>query len=332
MVITNENQVVYQGDGVTTAFPFTFRIIDWTDIKLLLLDSDGTETDITSDYYVDTENDTVHYPGYAPGAEPALSDRPPVLAEGQKLVIYRELPITQTKDLGDKWPFFSIELALDKLTMLIQDWKDILARCLKVRVSDAQDGFDATITPEPGMAIQFKRDGSGFECVEPPSEVLAECKEVLADTETVAEGARQSAESAALSAGNASASEQSAMQSAGSAAQAAGQAAQSLLTAQAEVDKVEGYLAAAKDVGLWDETETYQPGEAVMTTDGSTFRCINANVGNNPATSPQYWAAVSIAELKTFEYDRNGDLQPRMYPVPSYEWAIDANGDIMPAA
>ena len=87
MVITNVNQVVYQGDGVTTAFPFTFRIIDATDIKLLLLDSDGTETDITSDYFVDTENDTVHYPGYAPGAEPALSDRPPVLAEGQKLVI-----------------------------------------------------------------------------------------------------------------------------------------------------------------------------------------------------------------------------------------------------
>ena len=36
MVITNVNQVVYRGDGVTTAFPFTFRIIDATDIKLLL--------------------------------------------------------------------------------------------------------------------------------------------------------------------------------------------------------------------------------------------------------------------------------------------------------
>lgn len=121
MVITNVNQVVYQGDGVTTAFPFTLRIIDDTDIKLLLLDSDGSETDITSDFYVDTVNNTVHYPGYAPGAEPALSDRPPVLAEGQKLLIYRELPITQEKDLGDKWPFYVIELALDKLTMLIQD-------------------------------------------------------------------------------------------------------------------------------------------------------------------------------------------------------------------
>ena len=332
MVITDVNQVVYQGDGVTTAFPFTFRIIDATDIRLLLADADGTETDITSDYFIDTDASTVHYPGYAPGAEPPEAERPPVLQYGQKLFIYRSLPVSQEKDLGDKWPFYSIELALDKLTMLIQDWKDILARCLKVRVSDAQDGFDATITPEPGMAIQFKRDGTGFECVEPPSEVLAECKQVLADTEVVAEDARRSADGAASSAQNAFASEVTAEQSAEDAAQAAGQAAQSLLVAQAEVDKVEGYLAAAKDVGLWDETTTYQPGEAVMTEDGSVFRCINANVGNNPATSPQYWAPVSITKLETFEYDRNGDLQPRMHPVSSSQWTIDANGDIMPAA
>ena len=142
MVITNVNQVVYQGDGVTTAFPFTFRIIDNTDIKLLLLDSDGTETDITSDYYVDTVNNTVHYPGYASGAEPALSDRPPVLAEGQRLVIYRELPITQEKDLGDKWPFYVIELALDKLTMILQDITDTLFRCLKIPVSDSLKGVN----------------------------------------------------------------------------------------------------------------------------------------------------------------------------------------------
>lgn len=164
MVITNVNQVVYQGDGVTTAFPFTFRIIDATDIKLLLLDSDGTETDINSDYYVDTVNNTVHYPGYAPGAEPALSDRPPVLAEGQRLVIYREMPITQEKDLGDKWPFYVIELALDKLTMILQQVFDWWGRTLKVsQGKDITSDVDLTVPMEPGTVIKVNSDGNGFE-------------------------------------------------------------------------------------------------------------------------------------------------------------------------
>ena len=174
MVITNVNQVVYQGDGVTTAFPFTFRIIDDTDIKLLLLDSDGTETDITSDYFVDTENDTVHYPGYAPGAEPALSDRPPVLAEGQKLVIYRKLPITQEKDLGDKWPFYVIELGLDKLTMILQDIWDWLGRCLcvsKGRAYEAGDDFDPTVPLEADKVICGNANATGYEAREALMEV-----------------------------------------------------------------------------------------------------------------------------------------------------------------
>ena len=174
MVITNVNQVVYQGDGVTTAFPFTFRIIDATDIKLLLLDSDGTETDILSDYFVDTENDTVHYPGYAPGAEPALSDRPPVLAEGQKLVIYRKLPITQEKDLGDKWPFYVIELGLDKLTMILQDIWDWLGRCLYVskgQAYEAGDDFDPTVPLEADKVICGNANGTGFDAREAIMEV-----------------------------------------------------------------------------------------------------------------------------------------------------------------
>ena len=121
MVITTVNRVEYNGDGINKAWPYTFRIIDATDIKLILEQPDGTQSDITSDYYVDTVNETVYYPGYAPGAEPPLAEQPPVVAEGHKLIVYRSLPVTQEKNLGEVWPFYVIELALDKLTMLIQD-------------------------------------------------------------------------------------------------------------------------------------------------------------------------------------------------------------------
>ena len=70
MVITDVNQITYNGDGVTTAWPFTFPIIDYTDLRLTLINAAGARTDITSDYYVDMVNNTVYYPGYAPGAEP----------------------------------------------------------------------------------------------------------------------------------------------------------------------------------------------------------------------------------------------------------------------
>lgn len=163
MVISTVNQVVYNGDGVTTAWPFTFRIIEATDIKLLLIDADGTETDITSDYYVDTVNDTVYYPGYAPGAEPPAEDQPPKVQSGQKLVVYRELPITQEKDLGDKWPFHVIELGLDKLTMILQQifgWWD---RCLKVSVGQSVDNPDTVVPLEAGKVIVGNADGNGYE-------------------------------------------------------------------------------------------------------------------------------------------------------------------------
>lgn len=332
MVITDVNQVVYQGDGVNTAWPYTFRIIEASDLQLLLVDTDGSERAITQDFYVDTANATVHYPGYAPGAAPPEAQRPPVLQSGQKLFIYRSLPVTQEKDLGDKWPFFSIELALDKLTMLIQGWKDILARCLKVRVSDTQAGFDATITPVPGKAIQIKQNGTGFECVDSPSGVLAECKEVLADTEVVAEGARQSAESAAVSADSATSAAQAAADSATQAVQANNSAQGALIDADALLNATKGYISAATVDGFWDDATAYSAGDVVMTADGSTYRCIQDNTNKPPVTSPNYWAQVTNTELLTFEIDHNGDLMPLINPSASQNWDIDEDGDIMPSS
>ena len=133
MVNSTVNQVVYYGDGITTAWPYTFEIIDATDIRLTILESDGTKTDVTSNYYVDVVNSTVYYPGYAPGSEPPEEDQPPKLQSGQKIRVYRKIPVNQLADLGEKWPFTVIEKGLDKLTMLIQDtygWFESNLMCL----------------------------------------------------------------------------------------------------------------------------------------------------------------------------------------------------------
>ena len=120
MVISGVNTVTYSGDGINKAWPYTYPVTDEDEIKIQLNNADGTAVNITSDYYVDMVNSTVYYPGYAPGSEPPEADQPPKVQPGQKITVYRDIPITQEADLGEAWPFSVIEFGLDKLTMICQ--------------------------------------------------------------------------------------------------------------------------------------------------------------------------------------------------------------------
>ena len=125
----------YFGDGSTTQFPFSFPFIDASDIKVTIHDIDtGEETTLTSDYYVDTINSKVLYPGYPPGEAPPLSEQPGPLPVGQKLIVYRSTPISQLKDLGDKYPLPIIEEMVDKVTLILQELAEKLSRAVIVEI------------------------------------------------------------------------------------------------------------------------------------------------------------------------------------------------------
>lgn len=109
MLTDIENRITYSGNGNATEFAYQFKILDRTDIKVLLTDADGEEKLLTKDYYVDVEKNVVRYPGYAVGAEVPESERPAVLPTGWKLTIYREVPVTQETDLPDQYPFNQVE-------------------------------------------------------------------------------------------------------------------------------------------------------------------------------------------------------------------------------
>lgn len=95
--------------------------------------------------------------------------------------------------------------------------------------------------------------------------------------------------------------------------------------------QVQALIAASTVDSVWDSETAYEVGDCVMTSDGTTYRCIQDSTNNPPATSPGYWAAVMIVEAKTFEYDSNGDICPCISPVESANWGIDNNGDIYPS-
>ena len=181
MIGSSENRISYNGNGIATEFAYTFKILEKSDIKLLYVSADGTETLLTKDYYVDTEKSVVIYPGYAPGAEIPEAERPPILQEGERLIIYREVPITQQSQLDKHWPFNVIENGLDKLTIICQQIFDKANRSLYASESVSKE-FNSKVPIQAGKSFRISDDGLSLEVTEDPAKVIPTAKSLLSDT------------------------------------------------------------------------------------------------------------------------------------------------------
>ncbi|OOL15831.1 hypothetical protein BXQ27_32630, partial [Klebsiella aerogenes] len=104
----------YTGNGVTTSFPYTFRIFQKSDLMVQVADLNENITVLT----LDTDYTVTGAGGYSGGAVVLASP----LANGWQISISRDLPVTQETDLRNQGKFFAEvhEDAFDKLTMLIQ--------------------------------------------------------------------------------------------------------------------------------------------------------------------------------------------------------------------
>lgn len=233
MIAHVDNRITYNGNGNATEFAYQFKILDRTDIKVMLTDADGKEKLLTKDYYVDVEKNVVRYPGYAVGAEVPESERPPVLPTGWKLTIYREVPVTQETDLPDQYPFNQVEDIGDKLTMIAQQLTDVTGRSLKIGVSTSAD-IDTTIPWENGKSFRISDDGKTLELSEDPAKVLPLAQGVYAQTQAQAQSAAASATAAAKS-------EDSAFESAGVAGNSAQYASASAASAAENAELTSGY-------------------------------------------------------------------------------------------
>ena len=233
MIAHVDSRITYNGNGNATEFAYQFKILDRTDIKVLLTGADGKEKLLTKDYYVDVEKNVVRYPGYAVGAEVPESERPPVLPTGWKLTIYREVPVTQETDLPDQYPFNQVEDIGDKLTMIAQQLTDVTGRSLKIGVSTSAD-IDTTIPWENGKSFRISDDGKTLELSEDPAKVLPLAQGVYAQTQAQAQSAAASATAAAKS-------EDSAFESAGVAGNSAQYASLSAASAAENAELTSGY-------------------------------------------------------------------------------------------
>lgn len=115
----------YTGNGVTTSFPYTFRIFQKSDLVVQVVDLDENITELI----LDTDYTVTGAGGYT-GGNVVL---PSPLDNGYKISISRELPVTQETDLRNQGKFFAEvhEDAFDKLTMLIQQCFGFLRLALR---------------------------------------------------------------------------------------------------------------------------------------------------------------------------------------------------------
>ncbi|HFI9533501.1 TPA: hypothetical protein ACQ7WR_002151 [Escherichia coli] len=104
----------YTGNGVTTSFPYTFRIFKKTDLTVSVIDLSENITVLV----LDTDYTVTNAGGYNGGNVVLTSP----LGDGWQISIARELEPTQETDLRNQGKFFAEvhEDAFDKLTMLIQ--------------------------------------------------------------------------------------------------------------------------------------------------------------------------------------------------------------------
>ena len=166
---------IYIGNGVTTDFPITFQIGAEHPEYVIVYITDAAGVIKESDNFtVNLEKKIVTYP--------KSGDPLPV---GNKITVYRKLPLYQLLNLVNQGPFFAenIEAALDDITFMMQQLSENLNRTLSASVDIVN--FNASFPVKAGMGIRINDAGDGLELTEDPAKVLPLAKEILKQTEQV---------------------------------------------------------------------------------------------------------------------------------------------------
>ncbi len=182
----------FAGNGVTTSFPFTFKVFTKDDLQVtrtvvatgvqdvLVLDSDYSVT-----LNVDQDNNpggSIEYP--VAGA---------VLTATHTLSMLSDLPYTQETDISNAGSFLPqvIEDVFDRIVMLVQQVLEVTSRAIRFPVGDPSNAVLPSAVDRAGKAIVFDADGLMVMSV---------------DFTVLAEQALQSAQDALVSANEAAAS------------------------------------------------------------------------------------------------------------------------------
>lgn len=134
-VTTSTARVVHNGNGITTQFAVPFRFLENAHVAVFLRDAAGGQT-----LWAENTQYTLTGAGAAAGGTLAVITAPTdyTPAAGEKLVVVRDVPITQETDYveNDPFPAETHERALDKATMINQEQTERLDRTFTIPETD----------------------------------------------------------------------------------------------------------------------------------------------------------------------------------------------------
>ena len=226
----------YDGNDVTTSFPFSFKVFSADDVVVVLTNPAGIETTLTgngTDYSVTLNADQDTAPG-------GTVNKVSALATSYLLTVTSKVPNLQPLDLTNQGGFYPkvINAALDRLTILAQQNAEQIGRSVKVPISSSvtPDSLIAQLTADAATAAaaasgaaSSKTAAAASESAAAGSATAAAASATAADASEAAAAASESA--AATSATNAANSATAASNSATTATTQAGNAATSATNA-----------------------------------------------------------------------------------------------------
>lgn len=134
MTVSNTNtKLQYSGDGSNRTFAITFPLLSAAHLRVITTDASGTETEVSAHYTLSPALDAITYPTVESGLAP--------LPTGSKITLLRQTPLTQALDLqsGNILDAEELERGYDKLTYIVQELKEQLARALKYKASEMNE-------------------------------------------------------------------------------------------------------------------------------------------------------------------------------------------------
>ena len=255
----------YTGNGSTTVFAYTFKILANTEIEVVLTSTAGVETVKTL-----TTHYTVSGVGVSGGGNVTMVTAP---ATGEKLTLRRKMSFLQETDLQNQGTFYAddVETMVDRQNMNNLENREKLTRALKIPVSDSTGTTVElpTETLRANKALIFDADGNVTTSTD--------------DYEDQAAAAAASAAAASASAASIAASEAAAAASAAAAAASETSASGSAVSAQASAAAAAASAASGLFGALANKSTDYT---IVADTDNSTLFIVDTSGGNVALTLP----------------------------------------------
>ena len=153
-VSSQQSEVQYAGDGVTTVFAVPFYFLENTHISVMLFNALGSVIPQVLD--VDY---TLTGAGDLSGGTLTFTTEP---LPGYTVEILREVPLTQLTDYqpNDDFPAESHERALDKLTMMAQQVESSSSSAIRVAIGDPKPNRLPPVVARANLLMSFDNAGN----------------------------------------------------------------------------------------------------------------------------------------------------------------------------